>query len=75
MVSIKELLPHIENWLLRFVNTRYVNEQELFGAVALCASCVLIVWLLLIQTAIDKPMRPTGRFVHSCPYGLCSLTN
>ena len=34
MVSIKELLPHIENYLIALVNTRYVNEQELFGAVA-----------------------------------------
>ena len=34
MVTIKELLPHIENYLVALVNTRYVNEQELFGAVA-----------------------------------------
>ena len=34
MVSIKELLPHIENYLVALVNTRYVNEQELFAAVA-----------------------------------------
>lgn len=34
MVTIKELLPHIENYLIAIVNTRYVNEQELFGAVA-----------------------------------------
>ena len=34
MVTIKELLPHIENHLMALVNTRYVDEQELFGAVA-----------------------------------------
>ena len=34
MVTIKELLPHIENYLIALVNTRYVDEQELFGAVA-----------------------------------------
>ena len=33
-VTTKELLPHIENHLITLVNTRYVNEQELFGAVA-----------------------------------------
>ena len=33
-VTIKELLPHIENYLIALVNTRYVNERELFGAVA-----------------------------------------
>ena len=33
-VTIKELLPHIENYLIALVNTRYVDEQELFGAVA-----------------------------------------
>ena len=34
MVTIKELLPHIEQHLIALVNTRYVDEQELFGAVA-----------------------------------------
>jgi len=33
-VTIKELLPHIENYLIALVNTRFVDEQELFGAVA-----------------------------------------
>ena len=33
-VTTKELLPHIENYLIALVNTRYVDEQELFGAVA-----------------------------------------
>ena len=33
-VTIKELLPHIETYLIALVNTRYVNEQELFAAVA-----------------------------------------
>ena len=35
MITIKELLPHIENYLIALVNTRFVNEQELFEAVAL----------------------------------------
>ena len=34
MITIEELLPHIENYLIALVNTRYVNEQELFDAVA-----------------------------------------
>ena len=34
MVTVKELLPHIEQYLIALVNTRYVDEQELFGAVA-----------------------------------------
>ena len=34
MVTTKELLPHIEDYLIALVNTRYVDEQELFGAVA-----------------------------------------
>ena len=34
MITIKELLPHIENYLIALVNTRYVDEQELFDAVA-----------------------------------------
>ena len=34
MVTVKELLPHIENYLIALVNTRYEDEQELFGAVA-----------------------------------------
>ena len=34
MVSIEELIPHIENYLIATVNTRYVNEQEFFAAVA-----------------------------------------
>ena len=34
MVTIKQLLPHIENYLIALVNTRYINEQELFEAVA-----------------------------------------
>ena len=34
MVTVKELLPHIEQHLIALVNTRYVDEQELFGAVA-----------------------------------------
>ena len=34
MITIKELLPHIENYLIALVNTRYVDEQELFAAVA-----------------------------------------
>lgn len=34
MVTIKELLPHIEEHLIALVNTRYVDEQELFAAVA-----------------------------------------
>ena len=33
-VTIKELLPHIENYLIALVNTCYVDEQELFGAIA-----------------------------------------
>ena len=34
MVTIEELLPHIETYLEALINTRYVNEQELFAAVA-----------------------------------------
>ena len=34
MVTVKELLPFIEDYLIALVNTRYVDEQELFGAVA-----------------------------------------
>ena len=33
MVTVKELLPHIENYLIAIVNTRFVDEQELFDAV------------------------------------------
>ena len=33
-VTIKELIPHIENYLIALVNTRYVDEQELFSAAA-----------------------------------------
>ena len=33
-VTIKELLPHIENYLIALVNTRHLDEQELFAAVA-----------------------------------------
>ena len=34
MITIKELLPHIENYLVALINTRYVDEQELFEALA-----------------------------------------
>ena len=34
VVTIKDLLPHIENYLIALVNTRYVDEKELFDAVA-----------------------------------------
>ena len=34
MVTVKELLPFIEDYLIALVNTRYVDEHELFGAVA-----------------------------------------
>lgn len=34
VVTTKELIPHIENYLIALINTRYVNELELFEAVA-----------------------------------------
>lgn len=33
-VTIEELLPHIDSYLCALVNTRYVDQQELFSAVA-----------------------------------------
>ena len=34
MNTIKELLPAIDNFLISLVNTRHINEQELYEAVA-----------------------------------------
>ena len=34
MITVEELLPHIENYLIALVNTRFVDQQELFQAVA-----------------------------------------
>ena len=37
-MTTKELLPFIQDYLESLVNTRHVDEQELFGAVAsMCA--------------------------------------
>ena len=37
MVTIEELLPYIETYLIALKNTRYVDEQELFAeAGAMC---------------------------------------
>ena len=33
VVTIKELIPHVENYLTSLVNTRYVDEQQFFAAV------------------------------------------
>ena len=33
-MTTKELLPYIQDYLESLVNTRHVDEQELFGAVA-----------------------------------------
>ena len=36
-VTTKDLLPQIENYLIALVNTRYVDQQELFASVgAMC---------------------------------------
>ncbi len=34
MNTIKELLPQIDNFLISLINTRYINEKELYEAVA-----------------------------------------
>ena len=37
MVTIEELLPYMEDYLIAIVNTRHVDEQEFFAAVgAMC---------------------------------------
>ena len=33
-MTIKELLPHIDNYLISIVNTHYVDEKDLYGALA-----------------------------------------
>ena len=33
-VTVKELIPHIENYLIALINTRYLDEAELLAAVA-----------------------------------------
>ena len=32
-VTVQELVPHIENYLVALINTRYLDERELFAAV------------------------------------------
>ena len=60
MVTIKELLPHIENYLIAIVNTRFVDEQEFLLPLDLCANDTPIVWQLLIHSAIDNPCPLSG---------------
>ena len=55
-MTTKELLPYIQDYLESLVNTRHVDEQELFGAVA--SMCQLRAHRL---AALDMAQRKVTR--------------